>query len=354
MLGPTLVPVAPLPRNRNGAIINFPAIAITDASGPACMHQIFKKVRPQGRVVGPIEEARIQRYEPYFKHEVAEHDLPTEGTTRPHLMEKFGARAAELDALTVTQKFELETVDQELRRTGVATINLSSSRRNRNDDDDLENDIAENEKAASAYGTAYITPDPALLQRLEWEQYILKCEAEPTKVFWTKDKAGQFTTGSNKPARELPPATIITKFKTSLLAVLGQRTPADLDNDRARARHYGVLGSILYGIKYGWHEPFSSLPDLKESRIEDEPFIDENDALFPVTFNEVKRTLELIQMGRFCICDDPYETRRHRGDCPQAVPKSLRVRLSPQERDWIEEHPEEIERLRSLGLVSLF
>lgn len=314
---------------------------IVDANVPqSCVFPRPSRPAPQARVVGPIEQGWIN-YQPYFDAPVAQHELPTTGTMKPlNPLERFATKVAEWQAIEATQKanLELETVAQELARIGI-----SSSSLNRKIDDDehgptLEDAIGPKDPVPFEY------PDDALVRRIEWERYALSC-GPVTHVYWTEETknvaepgeppkwvgTGNLIFTTDQPKSVLPKESIPARFGAALLRVLDGRTLDDLRNDWERVRYYGgKIGSLLYGVRTGEHEPIQSILDTMIAEDEDEAsdgprelgFHDEDHPnepgetfLWPVTKEEVQRTL------------------------------ALRLPLDPTEQNWLNSHPEEAQQL---------
>lgn len=167
----------------------------------------------------------------------------------------FIARVGEMNAIIDTQHLELATVGQELAQTGLSTISIMSS--SKEDDDSREFDISEEgvNHNACRYGTAYTTQDLApIVRRIEWERWVRGC-SQLQRVFLTADNGKIGVSTNTVMIKDLAP------FAPRLAAMLAGRNAEELENDIARAKHYGV-GSGLYGVWTGEQFPEQSMDDL--------------------------------------------------------------------------------------------
>ena len=200
--------------------------------GPLLLPTIAAPKRPEGTKL-VLQEAEQSHHDlvPYakrFPHPVNEDRRPPIGTTVPlEGLGHFLARAEEIDAIARTQHLELPTAQQEL-----GAISLSSSS---GDEDDDGIDLAE--KHACRYGTAYLTPEQSLLDRIEWERYVLRCSSV-VKIFPVKTEDGRTvpTTNDKRVTREQ-----LNAFGSKLVALAGGRSIDDIENDRERASYYKRL-----------------------------------------------------------------------------------------------------------------
>jgi hypothetical protein len=207
-----------------------------------------------------------------FKAPVVEHTRPPAGTA-PTLegLQRFLKRMddyeAEWKAIAATQDMELPTVGQELAATGISSISLVSN--NDDDEDDAIPEIADTEERtgyvrgdpiidhdARRYGTAYMTAELApLVRRIEWERYIHACGPAQRVYLVIRDDE---TLGVGTDSHTLTKEDLIPLAR-KLKQALGERSAADLNNDRIRVSYYGAVGSAIYGVLNGEHTPVQSM-----------------------------------------------------------------------------------------------
>lgn len=102
------------------------------------------------------------------------------------------------------------------------------------------------------YDLAEVAP---ILRRIEWEQFALACGL-PMKVALKQKPSGGITAFSDD--KRLDPLTVAEMGKK-----IAKATPLDeFINNRERAAHYGVVGSITYGVLKGFHYPEQSMDEL--------------------------------------------------------------------------------------------
>ena len=218
------------------------------------------------RAVSASEESWLQM-KPIFSSPVKDHERPPVGTAPT--LEGLGAflnRVTEIEAIANTQFLELPTVSQELAQTGIGSFSISSS----SDEDDESFDVSDTdlERNACRYGTAYLTQELApIVRRIEWERYVFHCG--PSQRVALAVVNGALSAVSESKA--LSPEEVASLGKRIWLAA-GKPDAATLLNDQARAAHYGVVGSILYGVTKGSHIPEQSFDMLGASdQEEDQP-----------------------------------------------------------------------------------
>lgn len=172
-------------------------------------------------------------YAKRFPHPVNLDRKPPVGTTKPlEGLGHFLDRIEEIAAIAATQNLELPTAQQEL-----GAISLSSSFSDDDDDDSFEVDSELVERHATRYGTAYTVPEQGLLDRIEWEDFVLRCSTT-VKIF-VKVKDDGSTTVSSNDARVK--GEMLAPFVPKLRALLGDRSIDDLVADRDRASYYKRL-----------------------------------------------------------------------------------------------------------------
>lgn len=380
-------------------MLNAMTLDVVDMTGPRCIYQT-RPTRPtrEAKLLGPIE-AGWREFKMYFAGPVHPDKKPTPGTTAPlNVIDRFESRADSIQAIRGTcccsyhanggtdtphkgKPLELETNAQELLRHGISVHELdSSSSGNDDNDDDLAANIADHHLGITPYavrfGTETITEKVEIVDedgeertetitkvvprylsmadiapyvaRVNWERFALGC-TDLHKISLDRNAEGQTTINSTKWGHNA------IGYAPRLKRMLGQRSMAELDNDRARVHHYGYVGSILYGKKSGptpiriatstttkdtSHDAFGFVPDQsilwtpfeyeepkdgpKELGLDSKasPLEPDEPKLWPITIDEIVTTL-----------------RR-------------RLRLKPLELRWIDEHPEVYDRLRELDLVS--
>lgn len=217
--------------------------------GPSLPIGMRKQIeaRTHYEVTGAIEEG-WRKLEPQIPGKISVHTKAPIGTMGSHPLTGFLNRIAEINAIAATQHVDLElsTVNQELAATGLASYSLSSSPI----DDDGRGDIAD----TGSVGTEYTVVDPNIVRRIEWERYVKGCSiprkaylSSSTEILPDGTKKGHWSIYS----KSYDVGTdLLREMAKRLKSAIGERTPADLDNDRARAEHYGV-GSGTYGVWTG-------------------------------------------------------------------------------------------------------
>lgn len=208
------------------------------------------------RIVKPSEECRLQLRSMWDKTPT-EYTEPPMGTA-PTLegLGKFLARASEIQAIADTQFLELPTVGQELAATGLSAVSLSSS----DDDDDIgleaPDDIAEHH--ACRYGTAYTTMDLAPMVRLvEREHFFYECgPVHRVRLIPEGTEVVAEAIGSKLPA------DLVNEMGARIWKALDYADGETIANDQLRTQHYGVVGSILYGVTKGDHPGIEQSMDV--------------------------------------------------------------------------------------------
>jgi hypothetical protein len=164
----------------------------------------------------------------------------------------------ERDALTslilIEQDKELATIADEFKANGFKAISLSSSQ----EDDDLPAaNFAESHMRYVPYKYDPETLAP-LLRRIDWERYALAC-GQPQRVWLTAKADGTITaTTDNKVLTPDEIRALARKIKDAC----NFQDAREMKNSRARAVHYGVVGSILYGKRKGAQWPEQSMDIL--------------------------------------------------------------------------------------------
>jgi hypothetical protein len=348
---------------------------------------------PTKRVVGPIEEGWIN-FQPHFKADVVQHELPTIDTIAPEdpfeaYLERAGSIAAARDEqyahLSATQCCryhanggtdvrhrgvvrELETVADELARAGISSFSLSSSPPNASDDDELEagnvdgSIIPEVERDSARLNfVPYDPPDPALVRRIEWEKYISACgpatrfmlveKDGQTTIIATRDRVAQGTVlpieGKDAPA----PEELVSAARKIAKATSGQSI-TDFLAARERAAFYGGIGSLLYGItKTKGFQPMvtADFADIAPEDFEDddeyvggpkELGLADDEAVSPLLTEEQ-------------LLNEPPEERLWPLSVRDiALTLTRGLRLAKVEEDWLEANPDALGELMDLGLGS--
>lgn len=230
--------------------------------------------RPKGekQELRPSEEAWRQGRSAFPNAELPpDHKLPPAGTA-PSLdaMGKFLNRVAEINAIASivccdyhakggtshrhsAEPMELTKVSDELAALGLGSISLSS-------DDDSDDDstadayIGGPEHSACRYGTGYLTAELApMVRRIEWERFVWGCGPMTRVQMVVVD--GQLAAidpdVKGTPSPELRSGWARTAARA--YKVMGKPDLATLDNNQARARFYGAVGSRLEGLMHGVH-----------------------------------------------------------------------------------------------------
>lgn len=284
------------------------------------------------RALSPAEEGWLN-YRTLFNRPITEHTKAPVGTAKPFLPESFVKREAEYAFLVATQNLDLPTINQELAATGITAFSLSSS----SNDDDFDIDEDTIERNACRYGTAYTTSElTPIINRIEWEKFTYRC-SKVQKIFLKITDEGQFDITSDDTA--IQPAEL-ARYAKRLFALLEGRTPEELQNDRARVHHYGVLGSILYGVTTGEQIPEQSMDNLAD------PAPQANDGPKEIGFHEVDEPEELNEneptenvLWPIYVEDIYFLLVNH-------------IPLNHAEWAWLERNPEVYESLQQNGLVS--
>lgn len=223
-------------------------ITILSKTTQFCVYPRPTRAAGVKREVPSHEEGHIN-YKPFFKKPVAQHTKPTKGTMNP--LERYLARVEAIEAIAMTpccpyhQKggtepdhstpdpLEIETVNQELRRNGLAAISIQSS--SYDDDDNPMFDVGEYN------GTEYVTPDPALVRRIEWERFVMACGLAQ-RVYLSVSADGKPSIATDSARID---ADTLRAYAPKFKAMLNGRSLSELLNDRERACFYGVVGSKM-------------------------------------------------------------------------------------------------------------
>ncbi len=188
------------------------------------------------RVLSEADQAHhdLLPYAKRFTHPVNTNRRPPIGTTVPlEGLGHFLARAEEIQAIARTQFLELPTAQQEL-----GAISLSSSS---GDDDDDGIEVGDDliERHASRYGTAYVMPEQALLDRIEWEHFVLACSSS-VSIAWRKSATSP-TGRTLKTNDKRITVDHLTAIAPRMLDILGDRCIDDIEDARDRASYYKRL-----------------------------------------------------------------------------------------------------------------
>lgn len=223
------------------------------------------RAKGEKRTVSPAEEGWLNM-RTLFDTPVREHSRPPVGTA-PTLegLGHFLARVDEINAIAATQAMELPTVGQELAQTGISSFSISSSFDDESDDASAEVSDADLERNACRYGTAYVAAELApLVRRIEWEQFIYRCGPAQRVTLTVVD--GRISAMSE--SKTLAPEEVAAWGKRIWLA-MGKPDADTLANSIAYARHYGVIGSAMYGVKKGDHTPEQTFDALGAEDMEE-------------------------------------------------------------------------------------
>lgn len=226
------------------------------------------------KVTGLSKDERIWRSgRTVWDAEPIEHNKPPKGRVHPlEGLGRFLNRMAEIDALAATscckahldplyastehsnEPWEIPTVAEELAQNGVSSISLSSSWEGSEDDGTMD------EVIATSDGAEYATMDlAALTRRIEWERQV-KGSSLPRKAALAIDeKTGKISVTAK--SHDLDNDTLLAMAKRLKTALAG-RDAATLQNDRDRVEYYGKIGSCLYGVYSGSHEPEQTTDNL--------------------------------------------------------------------------------------------
>ncbi len=185
-------------------------------------------------------------------------------------------RDAATNRVLIEQDKEMATIIEEFTANGFHAISLSSSQ-NDDDGDELEAaNIAESHLKMVPYGfgiKGYTEPDEygtvrpiynsaeeaaPILRRIEHEK--TEAKHSPAVSVMLTDDAQSAIPKTKWMETKMGPTR--AKFMAKRLLAKVQMTPEELVNSRLRVKHYGVVGSILYGVTKGNHYPEQSMDML--------------------------------------------------------------------------------------------
>jgi hypothetical protein len=186
------------------------------------------------------------------------------GTVPPIHAMTFRDPIAERSWLEATQARDIASMADEAAANGMSTISLSSSPLGA-DDDDMTFDAVIGPKDPVPFD-----PDPIELatrqRRYDWEQFILHCSSS-ARLYVRRSEAGspELACSDRRWSRER-----ILGYIGPIRALVQGRTLDDLDNDRARAEHYGavVMSTMSPEEQAAWMGRHRPIPhDLPEENI---------------------------------------------------------------------------------------
>lgn len=280
------------------------------AEGPSCMYQRRPvRAKREKADVGPIEEG-WRNYQPFFKSAVTGEGslMQPHGKVAAHDESLYTNRHAELSALMETQERELATLPELMKANGLSAFSLSSSPEGDNDDDLEAGNISDpTEHAASRYGTAYTTIELApVMRRIEWERYILGC-SQTTRISVERNASGGRSLRSSNRRWK---AEHLQKYLPHFQRAFPELPSMDeIENNRARAAHYGQLVWSLMTPRQqlAWTKrvgPAYRYLDFADANIEREAWSDELHPIDKPQGGEYE-----LSSGQLFDAESPFEPR---------------------------------------------
>lgn len=206
--------------------------------GPMVVGTLQRKVKTHKhhtRRVSAAESAWLQYKQAIQGKVAADHSKTPHGTVPFWSIQNELDRRAELQWLEETQALDTPTTTQELRAAGIDAFRLELAASHKDD-------------AADDDTTEYVDYQKFAARR-EWEEFILHCK--PTQRIWLEPKGdGKLTVQTD--SVKLTPDDL-KQLGRKLKQMLGERSAADLQNDRDRVAFFGKIGSCLYGAWHGDH-----------------------------------------------------------------------------------------------------